>query len=291
VYKKPHPIKAWIIAARIFSWPWLLVNALFGVSLAGFEPAKWLLAFAIATLVLTSGHFFNSWVDYVRGFDKVEGGSKPKPYTAGSQVLPRGWLSLRTIKISTFALLGFAAFLLTFAPTRAEVYGLFVLVVFSVFAYSLWLKPKGLGEVGLFLGHGFATTSFAYSLVKPLDLAGLVAGVFLGFWAGVVYTVDQYEDVVTDFTRRVKNLAYMMFKADMRISQLWYFLVTGSYVLQFGFIMLGLFPVKTLLSLFILPLCHVAGVLLDYNLEKGVLLGLAVMWLNALLMSVGILFL
>jgi 1,4-dihydroxy-2-naphthoate octaprenyltransferase len=269
----------------------LLVNTLLGVSLAGFEPVSWLLAFAITTLVLTAGHFFNAWIDYVRGFDKVEGGSKVKPYTAGSQVLPRGWLSLRTVKISTFALLAFAVFLLAFAPVRIDVYLLFTLGVFCSFAYTLWLKPKGLGEVGLFLGHGFGTTSFAYTIAKPLDFTGLAAGILLGFWAGVIYTVDQWQDVETDFAKRVKNLAYMVFKANMRISQLWYFLLTGSYTLQFAFILLGWLPAKTLLSILILPIGHVVGIYLDYDFQKGVIMGLACMWIYAALSALGVLLL
>jgi len=281
--------KAWLLTCRPFVWPWLLSNTLLGATLAGFKPAKWLLAFAITTLLLTSAHFFNSWIDYVRGFDKVEGGSKPKPYTAGSQVLPRGWLSLRTVKVSTFVLLTFAVLMLIFAPVRADIYGLFALAIFCAFAYTLWLKPKGLGEIGLFLGHGFGTTSFAYSLVNPLDPTGLAAGILLGLWAGIVYTVDQLQDVETDFAKRVKNLAYMMFKAKMRVSQLWYFLVTASFTFQFGFILLGLFPVQSLLSLLILPISHVTAILLDYHFEKGVFLALACMWLYSILMSVGIL--
>jgi 4-hydroxybenzoate polyprenyltransferase len=282
-------VKAWIIAARPFAYPWILINTLLGVSLAGFSVYAWLLAFVIVTLVLTAGHFYNAWVDYVRGFDKVEEGSKVKPYTAGSQVLPRGWLSLRTVKISTFVLLIIAVILMLFVPVRFDVYGLFALGVFCAFAYSLFLKPKGLGEVGLFLGHGFATTSFAYALVKPLDYTGVSAGVLLGFWAGVLYTVDQWQDVETDFAKRVKNLAYLMFKANFRVSTLWFFLITGAFTLQFGFILLGLLPVRTLLSLFILPLSHVTAILLDYHFEKGVLLALLSMWLFALLMAIGVL--
>ena len=259
--------------------------------MAGFDVWRWLLAFAVTSCVLISGHFFNSWIDYVRGFDRVEGGSRAKAYTAGSQVLPRGLLSLGAVKASTFAWLSLAVALLFLAPTRIDVCALFALGASCAFAYSLWLKPKGLGEVGLFLGHGLGATCFAYSLVKPLDFAGLAAGVLMGFWAGVVYTVDQWQDVETDFAKRVKNLAYLMFRANFRPSYLWFFLVTGAFTLQFGFVLLGLLPAKTLLTLLVLPSSHVTAVLLDYDFRRGVLLGLASMWLYALLASLGALLL
>jgi hypothetical protein len=284
-------VKYWILACRPFAYPWMMVNTLLGSCLSGFSLFSWILSFSIASLVLTSAHFLNSWIDYVKGFDKPIGGSKPKPYTAGSQILPLGLLSLGTFKLSTFILLALSSILMVYAPRRIDVFLLYALGVFCAFSYSLWLKEKGLGEVALFLGHGFSTTCFSYSFSKPLDLTGLAAGVLLGFYASLIYTVDQWQDVETDFARRVRNLAYMVFKANMKISQLWYFLVTGSFTLQFGFIILGFLPSKTLLSIFTLPLGHVAGILLDYRFEKGVIMALGVMWLYALLMSVGVMFL
>jgi hypothetical protein len=279
------------MACRPFAYPWIIVNALFGSVLAGFNVASWVKSSAITICILTAGHFYNSWLDYVRGFDKADFGSKPKPYTAGSQVLPRGWLSLRTVEYSTIAWTLLSLLLMSSVPFRLDVWLLYVLGLTCSYTYTAILKTRGLGEIGLFLGHGFATTTFSYALVKPLDATGISAGILLGFWAGVVYTVDQWMDVETDFARRVKNLAYMMFKANMRISQLWYFLLTGSYTLQFAFILLGWLPAKTLLSILILPMGHVVGILLDYNFEKGVLLGLGCMWLYALLSAIGILIL
>lgn len=286
---KPHPVKAWIIAARLFALPWILVNTLLGVTVAGFEPAAWILSFVIVSLILMSSHFFNAWIDFVRGFDAVENGSKVKPYTAGNQVLPHGWLSLRTVKLSTFALLILAALLMYFAPKRIDTISLFVFGVFIAYAYSLWLKPKGYGEIGLFFGHGFATTSFAYSFVKPVDLTGIAAATLLGFIAGVVYTVDQMQDVETDFAKKVKNFAQMIVEANMRISQLWYFMVTGTYTLLIGFVVLGALPSGTLLTLFLLPVAHAVGVFLDYRFEKGVMLALLWIWLFPVLGSLGVL--
>jgi 1,4-dihydroxy-2-naphthoate octaprenyltransferase len=241
------------MACRPFAYPWIIVNAFFGNVLAGFNFIYWVKSSIITISVLTAGHFYNSWLDYVRGFDKADFGSKPKPYTAGSQVLPRGWLSLRTVEYSTYAWTLLSLLLMMSVPFRLDVWLLYILGLTCAYTYTAILKPRGLGEIGLFLGHGFATTTFSYALVKPLDATGISAGILLGFWAGVVYTVDQWMDVETDFARRVKNLAYMMFKANMRISQLWYFLLTGSYTLQFAFILLGWLPAKTLLSILILP--------------------------------------
>jgi len=289
--EKVSPVKAWIIAARLFALPWILCNTLFGVSLAGFDFGAWMLSFAVVSLILMSAHFFNAYIDFVRGFDKIDNGSVKKPYTAGSQVLPRGWISLGTVKISTIALL-LAGVLLTvvFAPLKVDTILLLLLGIFCAFAYSLWLKPKGYGEIGLFLGHGFATTSFAYSLVKTVDLTGASAGVLLGFVAACVYTVDQLQDVETDFAKKAKDLAYLMFKANMRVSQLWFFAVSGVYTLMIGFVVANVMPSGVLLSLFLLPFAHIVGVMLDADFEKGVIAALLWIWLLPILCSVGVLY-
>jgi len=283
--EKPHPIKAWLICARIFALPWIATNVLVGVSLAGFSLEKWLLGFLVVGSVLISAHFFNAYFDFIKGFDKVEGGSKPKPYTAGNQVLPRGWLSLRTVKISTFAWLIVSLILMFFAPRRIDVYLLYALGVFVAFAYSLWFKPKGFGEVALFLGHGFGASTFAYSLVKPVTGEALAAGALLGLLAGVVYTVDQWVDAETDFARRVKNYAYLIAKAEMRLSTFFYFAVTAVVTIHIAFVLMGILRASTLKALLLMPLFHFTGVLLDYQFEKGVWVALTAIWFYPILMA------
>jgi len=284
--EKPHPIKAWLICARLFGLPWIATNVLVGVSLAGFSLEKWLLSFLVVGSVLISAHFFNAYYDFVKGFDKVKGGSKPKPYTAGSQVLPRGWLSLRAVKISTFAWLIISLILMFFTPRRIDVYLLYALGVFVAFAYSIWFKPKGLGEIALFLGHGFGACTFAYSMVKPVTFEAVAAGTLLGMWAGMMYTIDQWIDTETDFAKRVKNFAYIVARANMRISLFYYFAVTAIITMHFGFVLMGLLPTSTLKTILLLPLFHFTGVLLDYHFEKGVLMALLGMLFYPILMAI-----
>lgn len=113
----------------------------------------------------------------------------------------------------------------------------------------------------------------------------------MGFWAGIVYTIDQWQDVTTDFAKKVKTSAYMVFKANMKISQLWHFLVTASLVMQSSMVLMGWLPSETFVTIFILPLADVTSVLLDYQLDRGVLLALITMWLYAASTALGLLFL
>ena len=173
-----------------------------------------------------------------------------------------------------------------FAPLRADVVALYALGVAVAAAYTDFFKPRGIPEVALSLGHGLSATSFAYAVAAPLTMTGVAAGILLGMLAGMIVSIDHLQDV-TDFRRRAQSLAEMIFKTRVRLSSLWWFAVTSTLVMQAGFVLMGWLPRETMLSIFVLPPAHVAGILLDYSFERGVHLGLMTMWLFAALMAVG----
>ena len=280
-------LRAWIIAGRFFAAPWIAVNTFLGVKLAGFDLNAWLLSFAIVFSILLSAHYMNAWRDYVRGLDSLEEGSKAKPYTAASQLIPRGEFTVTEAKAATIGwlLIAIGLFIL-FAPKRIDTIALLLLGIFVAVTYSDFWKVKGLGEIALFLGHGFGACTFAYSIVKPVTLEALAAGVVLGMWAGILYTIDQWQDVETDFAKRVKNYAYLIARANMKLSTFYYFAVTAIVTIHFGFVLMGLLPTSTLKTILLLPLFHFTGVLLDYHFEKGVMICLLGMWIYPILMAI-----
>ena len=281
-----NKLKAWIVAGRFFAGPWILTNTLLGVKLAGFDFKAWMLSFAIVFSTLLGSHYLNAWRDWTLGFDQLENGSKAKPYTAASQVLPRGWLTLREVQLSTFAFFALSIIIfILYAPKRVDTVALFILGLFVAVAYTDLFKRYGFGEVALFLGHGFGASTFAYSLVKPVTIEALAAGTLLGLLAGIIYTVDQWQDVETDFAKRVKNYAYLITKANMRLSTFFYFAVTAVVTIHLAFVLMGVLRPSTLKALLLMPLFHFGGVLLDYQFEKGVWAMLIAIWLYPILMA------
>ena len=279
-------LKAWFTAGRFFAAPWILVNTLLGVKLAGFDLHAWLLSFAVVFSILTACHYMNAWRDFARGVDGLEG-SRAKPYTAASQLIPKGELTVGEAKIATiaFLLLGILLYAL-FAPKRIDSFLLLLMGIAVALTYTDFFKPKGLGEISLFLGHGFGACAFAYSMVRPATLEAVVAGTILGFWAGLFYTIDQWQDVETDFAHKVKNYAYLLVKANMRVSTFYYFGVTAIVTIHLATTLIGWLPASTLKALLLLPLFHFTGVMLDYKFDKGVMLVLMGMWLYPVLMAV-----
>jgi len=109
-------------------------------------------------------------------------------------------------------------------------------------------------------------------MFKPLMWEAVAAGILLGMWAAIFYTIDQWQDIETDFARRVKNYAYLIARANMRISLFYYFAVTAIVTMHVGSVLMGWLPVSTLKVMLLLPLYHFTGVLLDYQFERGILM-------------------
>lgn len=280
--------KAWFITGRYFAVPWILANTLLGATLAGFDLMRWIDASMIFIAVLISAHYINAWRDYVRGVDRIDDGSMAKPYTAGSQMLPRGYISLNAVKTTSviLVLISMAMFWLL-VDIRWDTFILYHLGLAMALTYTDVFKPKGFGEIALFLGHGFTTTAFAYAVIRPLDMVGTSAGIVLGLLAGMMYTIDQLQDVDTDFAKRIKNFAYLVTKAEIKTSHFFWFAITAVITIHLAIAIIGWIPEKTLVALFLLPYFHFVGVMFDYNFDRATLMGLLGMWMYPVLMAAG----
>jgi len=283
-------IKAWFVSLRPFTVFWMAANCLLGLALAGFELSAWILAFGITNSILFAGHLLNNIRDFQKGLDKVEEGSEEKAYTSASKILPSGILSVKTMLVSALAFVGLGTtLLLIFCPVRWDVWLLFFLGVAMIGSYTDFWKPRGFPEISLFLGHGVATTAFAYSLVEPVSLTAVSAGVLMGLFAASLSTLDAWKDVETDYAQRVRNLAWTIAQANLPISQFCIGSLMMIYVVQMGMVLMGLLPSMTLLTVFLLPLGHLTNIILEKDFDKGVMLYLLMMWLFAILMSLGVL--
>jgi len=248
-------IKAWFVSLRAFAIPWTGTNCLLGVALAGFGLSAWILAFGITTSILFAAHQLNSVRDFKKGLDKLEEGSEEKAYTSAQKILPKGILSVKTMLLSALAFVAFGvSLLLAFCPIRWDVWLIFFLGLTMTCSYHDFWKPRGLPEVALFLGHGFAVTAFAYCLVAPISLEAVSAGILLGIFAASASTVDAWKDIETDYAKKVKGLAWNIAQANLPISQFWMGSIVMIYTVQIGMVLLGLLPNMTLLTVFLLPL-------------------------------------
>jgi 1,4-dihydroxy-2-naphthoate octaprenyltransferase len=275
-----HYVEAWIISTRFFALPWAMIFSLFGAALAGFrDPQAALVAAAVVGLVLLAAHFRNNYRDVEIGIDRyvdsVEEAQKListiKPYTAAAWLVPLRITSVRFQKVNEYASLALAVavyawLLLPRAPLTLPV---FALGVFFAETYTDIWKRKGLGEIACFMGHGYLSTLFGYLSQGVADLGALLVGIVPGLISGLVYSVDQYIDIKSDFVYRVRSLAEAWFNAELPLSL--YVLIVYAFFIAFThiFVTLGIYPRGVLLVLLTLPLVLINAPRLEYNREKA----------------------
>ena len=265
--------KAWLVASRPFAIPFWLAGTAMGVAFAGWDIQAWVMASLIVTLIGLSAHYINNYWDYIKGLDKLDNGSKPKAYTAANQILPAGILSVEDMQMAAVFCLVVAFILAGVFLRRIDQILMFLVGLMAAIGYTVFFKPKGLGEIAMFLGWG-GTGPFAYTLVKPFDVTALGLWIITGMTGAMVYTIDQLPDTETDFMKRVKNLSYYVMKANIKPSQIVWFIVSAVMVLSVGMVVLGWIPKEMIYIVFTLPIWHICGIVIDNDFEKGVLIGL-----------------
>jgi 1,4-dihydroxy-2-naphthoate octaprenyltransferase len=293
-----HYLQAWVISTRFFALPWAMLNCLFGAALAGL--GDWqaaLAASAVVGLTLLAAHFKNNYRDVELGVDRyvdsVEEArrliSTIKPYTAAAWLVPLRITSVRFQRANELASLLLAATLyaLLVFPRQPLTLPVFVLGVFFAESYTDVWKRRGLGEVACFMGHGYLSTLFGY-LTQAADPRALLVGLAPGLVSGLVYSVDQYVDLRSDFVQRVRSLAEVWFRSELPLSL--YVLVAYTFFVAVTHILVtaGVYPRGVLVVLATLPLVLVNAPRLEYNRERALRdTALTMVFLIPLLMLLG----
>jgi 1,4-dihydroxy-2-naphthoate octaprenyltransferase len=280
--------KVYFYASRPFAFPWVIVNSLVAVILAHgsiFQTIYYgIMGSAITTSLVATSHFVNNWRDYVKGLDKVEKGSTAKSYTSASQLIPMGLMTVQENKALALFSQMLGVLLFFFVPHNIFTITFFLLGSVLAWTYTDFFKPKGIGEVALFLGHGFGTAMFAFSLVRIPNIMAISLGILLGLWASFMLTLDQYPDVKnSDFEKRIRNMASLLVGSDLKPGE---FIMGASiliYIVQIGFVFLHWLPIYSLATFILLPVLHLNSLLIQNNYGKGMQLFLICMLLYPIL--------
>jgi len=299
-----HYIATWIISARIFAIPWIALFTLFGALLAGIESVeRAIAAMTITSLILLAGHFNNNYKDVETGVDKyvssIEEAEKIcstiKPYTAAAWIVPLRITSIRFHKVSEMALIAIALVIYAyFYSSNIEIalISLPMLIAGIILArtYTTHFKPKKRGEVCLFLSHGFGPTVFGFLSQKSDIIMAMLAGIPPGLISGLVYSVDQFIDIKTDFVSRVRSIYESWFNSRMPLSL--YVLIIFSFWLYvvLAWIVAEIYPKGTLIVLLLLPLVLFFAPQLEFNRNSALVkIVLIATFLVPLLFCVGVL--
>lgn len=213
--KKPA---AWIvhlwILPRWFALPCALGPVLLGYFAVGAKPGLSLvLALASATALVAALHCWNSVVDWLSGVDKP-GGSVEKPYTSGSQVLPRGWAPLWAVITNAlvfFALaIGLAVWLGLLVNSWWPAFGFGMAFIFGAFyspIWKYWYMPEACG----LLAFGVGGTALGMSVSGHVPIKeSFLLGIAISLPFAVSWGVDQAYDAASDVQRGVRNIGGLL---------------------------------------------------------------------------------
>lgn len=280
-----HYVQAWIISARLFAIPWVVLYTLFGILLAGVTSIERAVsAVLIVTFTLLAAHFNNNYRDVEIGVDKyvesIEEAekilSRMKPYTAAAWIVPLRITSIKFQKINelVFTTLSIATYLVSFTKnpvttiTTAPILALGILLART---YTSIFKKHRLGEISSFLGHGFGTTCFGYLSQKPDVIAAILAGIPTGLLSGLVYSIDQFIDIKTDFVERVRSIYESWFNSRMPLGLYVLIITVFWYNTVIAWVAAGLYPRGVLITLSLIPIILYLSPQLEYNREKTLL--------------------
>jgi 1,4-dihydroxy-2-naphthoate octaprenyltransferase len=288
-FKAKHWLAAWLISARLFAVPWVLLYTLFGALLASVRD--WVSAVGtipVVVCILLASHFRNNYRDVELGVDKyvenIEEAKKVistiKPYTAAAWLVPLRITPVWFQKVNERLFIALSVVIYVFLvkpwlnPYTIPIYLLGVALGLS---YTDFFKRKGIGEVAAFIGHGWATTIFGYISQSQNFTTAILAGIAPGLLSAFAYSIDQYVDLKTDFVRRVRSIAEAWFNSKLPL---------GVYIIAiyFSFIHLvtlmvavGIYPKGILLVYAVTPIILLVSARIEYNRDKAIRDGVVIL--------------
>lgn len=284
-------LKAYWVLSRSFAIPLILVLLFLGTTLGIAESQTFsILDLALAwfgvIMIVYGSHFFNDVWDFWTGIDAIKDGSVAKAYTSASQILPHGLAKPVSVFIVSFLcyLIGTLALIAIGIPMYIIAIG----VIFGV-GYSAFFKPRGFAELDVFVTCS-TTVWVPYVLIAGNLTLNTVLISFVPAMLLVCFvTLDHYEDVESDLSKRIKTLAAILTRAKFYPSR--YIETLFTIVIYYHLIltMANILPIQSLLSFFALPIVFTSIATIDKDFKQGIMHFIKLCLSYTALMSVGIL--
>lgn len=281
-----------ITLPRWFGLPVAVSAVVLGGIIAGASAWHLFLAVMAGVLLMAYAHSWNSFHDWVIGFDKGEPKerSKKKVYTSGQSLLALGIVTEKEVLANS---LGWLVLSLGFAIPLSLMTTMWLwlpwgLVVLCAPWYS-WAKKLYHCEVPLGLGFGsFAVMLGACAVSNPLLWTAFVAGLPITFcWGFLAETADQHEDWEVNWGKGLRNMGAVAGAYGFSIPHFIGCLVVMAYLVQVGVVLAGVLHPWSMLSLLSFPLFAYCILLLDGKHKVGTIIGLLGVFAFVILLTIG----
>jgi len=224
-------------------------------------------AFTFAGVIAlhASVDLLNDYWDFKRGIDTI---TKRTKLSGGTGVLPEGLLKPSTVCRAGIAFLILGAsigayFVFVDGIIIAIILGFAIL---SIYFYSTKIVDSGLAEFFVAVKGTMIVLGTFFIQSGQLTVEALLAGVVVGVLSSLVLFIASFPDYDADKSRGRKTLVIAAGKKKA-VTIFWVFPIVSLSIIAFG-VLMGLFPVSSLLALVPIPLIIKAGFGLKKNYDN-----------------------
>jgi 1,4-dihydroxy-2-naphthoate octaprenyltransferase len=262
-------IKVWLRAVRIRFLLASIISVCLGLAINGWQNKTIDVGFAALTFVgvaalHASVDLLNDYWDYKRQIDTDTNRTK---FSGGTGVLPEGLLKPQQVYRAGMLMLIIgsavgAFFIFERGITIAVILGF---AIVSIYFYSTRIVDSGLGEVFVAVKGAMIVLGTCFVQSSHITLEPVIAGIVSGVLSSTVLFVNSFPDFDADKKHGRKTLVILLGK-QKAASVVWIFplIIYGTIVSS---ILVGIFPVVTIITLGTIPLAIRSGVTLKkkYN--------------------------
>jgi 1,4-dihydroxy-2-naphthoate octaprenyltransferase len=263
-------IKVWLRAVRIRFLLASIISVCLGLAINGWQNKTIDVGFAALTFVgvaalHASVDLLNDYWDYKRQIDTETNRTK---FSGGTGVLPEGLLKPHQVYRAGMLMLIIgsavgAFFIFERGITIAVILGF---AIVSIYFYSTRIVDSGLGEVFVAVKGSMIVLGTYFVQSSQITLEPAIAGIVSGVLSSTVLFVNSFPDFDADKKHGRKTLVIMLGKLQAA-SFVWVFPLV-IYGIIVSSVILGIFPVITLVTLATIPMAVRSAKSLKKNYDK-----------------------
>jgi 1,4-dihydroxy-2-naphthoate octaprenyltransferase len=262
-------LKVWLRVVRIKFLLASIISVCLGLAINGWQNKTIDIGFAILTFVgvaalHASVDLLNDYWDYKRQIDTE---TKRTKFSGGTGVLPEGLLKPSQAYKAGIAMLIIgsavgAFFVFEKGITIAVILGF---AIVSIYFYSTRIVDSGLGEVFVAIKGSMIVLGTYFVQSSHITLEPILAGIVSGVLSATVLFVNSFPDFDADKKHGRKTLVIVLGK-EKAVSAIWIFPVI-IYGVIITSVILGVFPIISLITLATMPLAIKFGIALKQHYQ------------------------
>jgi 1,4-dihydroxy-2-naphthoate octaprenyltransferase len=263
-------IKIWLRAIRIKFLLASIIAVCLGLVINGWQNKTFNIEFAALTFVgITALHasvdLLNDYWDYKRQIDTETHRTK---FSGGTGVLPEGLLEPKQVYRAGMLMLILGSVIGTFfiferGITIAVILGF---AIVSIYFYSTRIVDSGLGEVFVAIKGSMIVLGTYFVQSSQITIEPISAGIISGILSSTVLFVNSFPDFDADKKHGRKTLVILIGRQKATLF-IWIFPVI-TYGIILASVIIGIFPVISLITLTTIPIAIRAGISLKKNYEN-----------------------